>query len=285
LLGKMLKLEPLQRITASEALSHPFILNHCHLYLGEPFETNIELDPDLVGKLRRYAKAPRLKKVSLLFMAHLADHEKDLLAARHNFRTLDQDGDGEISQEDLEVGLKASGVTPPADMAEIFAACSGHREGRLHFVEFVACLLPEQLVDERLCHEAFNLLDPEGKGQLTAEDLQVVCPTYDLQRCQKMVRQANPDGNGDFFDFEHFHRFLCGPAERSKRQHPDADDAEGEPRKLAKLEEGTAREWTGLLSSSLPACEAAEPPDKKPAPELSIGIESGEPATSLAPSL
>ncbi|CAE8742738.1 unnamed protein product [Polarella glacialis] len=229
LLGKMLKLEPLQRITASEALSHPFILNHCHLYLGEPFETNIELDPDLVGKLRRYAKAPRLKKVSLLFMAHLADHEKDLLAARHNFRTLDQDGDGEISQEDLEVGLKASGVTPPADMAEIFAACSGHREGRLHFVEFVACLLPEQLVDERLCHEAFNLLDPEGKGQLTAEDLQVVCPTYDLQRCQKMVRQANSDGNGDFFDFEHFHRFLCGPAERSKRQHPDADDAEGEP--------------------------------------------------------
>ncbi|CAE8587106.1 unnamed protein product [Polarella glacialis] len=210
LLGKMLKLEPLQRITASEALSHPFILNHCHLYLGEPFETNIELDPDLVGKLRRYAKAPRLKKVSLLFMAHLADHEKDLLAARHNFRTLDQDGDGEISQEDLEAWHHPLG-------------------SRLHFVEFVACLLPEQLVDERLCHEAFNLLDPEGKGQLTAEDLQVVCPTYDLQRCQKMVRQANSDGNGDFFDFEHFHRFLCGPAERSKRQHPDADDAEGEP--------------------------------------------------------
>lgn len=245
LLTRMLRYEAGQRITASEALSHPFILKYCHSHLGEVQHSSFELDPSLVDRLRLFAKAPRLKKVARLFMAHLADHEKDLLVVRHNFRSLDKNGDGEITREELEAGLLSAGMKPPSDMAEIFVACGGHREGKLHFLEFLACLLPEELVDERLCHEAFNLLDPEGKGRLTAEDLRLVCPSYDLQRCQKMVRQANGSDGAGSFDFHDFYSFLCAPAPPSKasrkagdgekRPHQEADAAAEVSSKMPRL--------------------------------------------------
>ncbi|CAK8987373.1 Calcium-dependent protein kinase 3 (Calcium-dependent protein kinase isoform CDPK6) (AtCDPK6), partial [Durusdinium trenchii] len=92
LLRMMLKYDPAERISASEALSHPFILKHCHEYLGGAVAATTQLDETVIDKLRSFAKAPRLKKVAQLFMAHLAEHDAELLAARHNFRTLDQSG-------------------------------------------------------------------------------------------------------------------------------------------------------------------------------------------------
>lgn len=210
LLKRMLQQEPLKRISALESLSHPFVLNHCHDYLGPPFDDPQSFDVSVVEKLRHFAKSPRLKKVALLFMAHLADHERDLMVARHTFRTMDHDGDGEISIEDLQTELEAHNLTVPQDLQQIFLACGGSNAGKLTFVEFLACLLPRRLVDERFCHEAFSLLDPEGSGQLTAESLQAVCHSYSRERCEKMVRQADLSGK-QWFDFEDFHRFMCGP--------------------------------------------------------------------------
>lgn len=245
LLQSMLRYEPSQRITASEALSHPFILKYCHFFLG--IEAKTELQPDIVDRLRRFAKAPRLKKVSLLFMAHLVEHDEKLLAARHNFRTLDQNGDGEISREELEAGLRNAAIQLPADMAEIFDGCSGHREGQLHFVEFLACTMPESLIDERLCHEAFSLLDPDGKGRLTAEDLQAVCPSFDIEKCKKMVRQVQSD-DSDSFDFDDFYMFLCGPNGDEAAQQLEV--VAERPCKAPRLDTGGTSSFIGIPASS-----------------------------------
>jgi len=232
LLGMMLKYDPLERISASEALSHPFILKYCHEFLGGAVTAETQMDEAIVDKLRRFAKAPRLKKVAQLLMAHLAEHEVELLEARHNFRTLDRSGDGEISRQELEAGLIAAGITSPSDFPEIFDGCCAHREGKLHFVEFLACMMPDSLIDERLCHEAFSLLDQAGKGRLAAEDLQAVCH-FDWERCRRMVQQAKPVDDGtDYFEFEDFYRLLCS-------QKMDEQELGTErPTKCARLEQG-----------------------------------------------
>lgn len=220
LLRMMLKYDPAERISASEALSHPFILKHCHEYLGGAVAATTQLDETVIDKLRSFAKAPRLKKVAQLFMAHLAEHDAELLAARHNFRTLDQSGDGEITREELEAGLLAAGIDPPTDMAEIFDGCCAHPAGKLHFVEFLACTMPESLIDERLCHEAFSLLDPESKGRLAAEDLQAVC-RFDWERCRKMVQQAKSVDDGtNYFDFDDFYALFCSYRKMWKSGQP-----------------------------------------------------------------
>jgi len=209
MLERLLQHDPAKRLTAPEALSHPFIRQYCHDYLGPPFTIRDEFDGDILGKLRRYGKAPRLQKVAYLMMAHLADHERGLMEAWHTFRTLDTDGDGEISLQDMEEGCKAHKLELPQDLAEVFASCDGDCSGKLSSVEFLACLLPDTLVDERLCHEVFNLLDPESKGRLSASDLQAALPTFDLGMCQKMVESADKTRRG-YFDFEDFHIHIRG---------------------------------------------------------------------------
>lgn len=209
MLERLLQHEAAQRITASASLSHPFVLTYCHDYLGPPFDEPVEFDFCLVDKLRSFGKSPRLRKIALLTMAHLADHEKALWQARHTFRTLDRDGDGVIALQEMREGLQRFGIEEPFDLQEVFTAVDSHRSGKLTFVEFVAGLLPGVLIDERLCYEAFNVLDQDCKGQISADDLQSVCHHYTLEKCERIVRQADPSGKG-YFDFEDFHRFLRG---------------------------------------------------------------------------
>mmetsp|Transcript_62645 Transcript_62645/g.149426 ORF Transcript_62645/g.149426 Transcript_62645/m.149426 type:complete len:622 (+) Transcript_62645:80-1945(+) len=209
LLERALRYEPEARITATEALAHPFILMYSHDYIGEPFK-GASFDKRVVLKLRRFASFPSLKKVALLTMTHFAsmqDHEEDLLLARHTFRTIDADGDGEISLEELQETLEGNGIAVPDDLATVFASCDGNGSGTLSFIEFVACVLPSKFIDEQLCHEAFNILDHEAKGKLSAEDLQKTCRAYDLDRCQNMISSADSKGRG-FIDFDDFHLFL-----------------------------------------------------------------------------
>eukprot|EP00435_Cladocopium_sp_Y103_P064341 s255_g26.t1 len=246
LLGMMLKYEPAERISASEALSHPFILKHCHEYLGGAVEAETQLDETIIEKLRRFAKAPRLKKVAQLFMAHLAEHEAELLAARHHFRTLDRNGGGEISREELQAGLAAAGIAAPSDLQEIFDGCCAHREGKLHFVEFLACMMPDSLIDERLCHEAFNLL--EGKGRLAAEDLQAVCH-FDWERCRRMVQQAKPVDDGtDYFEFDDFYMLLC-----SQKIDGSEQNLAERPSKVPRLDGGDGKITFTGIPATIPA--------------------------------
>merc|ERR1719247_304595 len=106
----LLEYDPRKRITAHEALLHPFIQAQWGKSLGQ---TDIpwkgKFDKGVVDKLREFAESPRLKKAALLVLAHLAtaqDHSQELLEIRHTFRFIDQDGDGHITCEELQGTLE-----------------------------------------------------------------------------------------------------------------------------------------------------------------------------------
>lgn len=271
LLEHMLQHDPPSRIPAADALMHPFILIFCNDFLG-PHTAGIEFDLDIVSKLRRFAKAPRLMKVALLTMTHLSDHDRGLLQIKHNFRTLDSDGDGEISLADLALGLSVHEIEAPPDLDQMFAACDCNSSGRLTFQEFVSSQFSPDLIDERLCHEAFNLLDTDSKGQLSARDLQNVCRSYPLEKCEKMVSQADPIGKG-YFDFDDFHRFLRGD---------EAVDAEP-PRKLARHDSRGAGSSAPTPTAGPAGHHPQSPPSFSPPPNSSPPSLGDEATTSEGP--
>merc|ERR1712066_339552 len=200
------------RSTAAQALAAPFILAYCGESLGPRVDFEVDFDKDVVRKLRRYARAPRIKKVALLILAHLAsseEYEQDLLAAHHTFRSVDADGDGEISPEELQQELESHGVSAPADFNEVFASCDGNGSGKISFVEFMAASLPSNVIDERLCSEAFNVLDRDYNGLIDAEDLQLAHPSYGIDTCKEILGEADLSGKG-CLDFGDFHSFMQG---------------------------------------------------------------------------
>jgi len=276
LLTRMLQHDPAKRITAAEALAHPFVVDHYKEKLGleeHMAHNNLELqfDNDCHVKLRTYAAAPRLKKIALLSAAHLAsaapavavaphansrtvaralwtssssllsatpvgcsgamclDEKKflkiaqrqtalDLMAARHTFRSMDQDGDGLVSAKDLRKAIETSGGHAPADLDDLFrAVCIAAADPlgcpcgtvpcepvhSLSYREFVAACLH---VDEDLCAESFNFLDRHGDGKITPEDLEKLLRSsgYTLREYEEMICEASPTGKGymDFIDFQ-----------------------------------------------------------------------------------
>merc|ERR1719324_874796 len=111
----MLCQNPAERITAWEALRHPFINMFAKQYLGERVEP-LALDDALVSKLRSFGASPRLKQIATLITAHIASTtmvdsgSDELSSVKQLFRRLDTDGDGQITLEELTTALRTEGI-------------------------------------------------------------------------------------------------------------------------------------------------------------------------------
>jgi len=168
LLNKLLTYDPAKRITAEQALQHPFIRKHADSRLENPEFT---FDKNMLAKLEKFANAPRLKRIALMTLAHFTSQQPPLLQVRMNFRSIDKSGDGELSIQELTKALQSNGIAVPQNLEAIFAVCDSSGNGRLNFNEFIACMFPDSMITEQLCAAAFNMLDRECTGVLGQEQL------------------------------------------------------------------------------------------------------------------
>jgi len=230
----MLRLDPNERITTAEALQHPFVLRHHGETLTRATLAQVDasLDAALPAKLEAFANAPRLMQIALLAVTHRASEQLDstgeLRRLRQIFRSLDKDGDGQVSLEDLQT-LREHGLQLPSNLREIFQACDINGTGYLDFVEFVASAFPSKLVTEQLCTEAFMILDRNSSGELDADDFRLLARNSDDGEIAAIIHEAEtlvrgPDGPYvGRLSFEEFHRFVRGAeAEARPPQRPQA---------------------------------------------------------------
>jgi len=215
LLDKMLEHDPKQRITAEEALQHPFVQANWHGSIGDSHFA-YTFDRDLPGKMARYAEASYIRRTALLCLVHLAgacslpdDLHNQLLTARHHFRSLDRDGDGHIRESEVRERLQKEGVPIPKNFGEVFRACDCSQEGTLEYVELVACIMIGAQWPDFLLRETFTLLDRSRNGVIEIEDL---AKLYHLQggsadACKHVLREADPDNLG-YINYDSFLRAM-----------------------------------------------------------------------------
>jgi len=185
LLQKMLEVNPSNRISAKEALTHPFIEAHWGEDLDGAKHSNLKWDFDrgIIDKMRRFVAAPVIKKMALLCLAHIAPASESvggaelserLLVGRHLFRTVDADGDGTVTLAELTRVLRQENIDIPADLPELLDLCSGmgSGSGSVHFCDVMACLLIDTHCPEALIHEVFRSIDANDSGVIDIGDLQ-----------------------------------------------------------------------------------------------------------------
>lgn len=231
LLGKLLQHDPKERITAAAALSHPFILQHYHDCLpGSERYYEFSIDSycqnrfleATIGKLRRFAQAPKLKQLGLLAMTHIAtaqDVSEELFILRHLFREIDVNGDGEVSLEEITDFFSIMGVDVAPDLEEVYRACDSNGTGALNVVEFIAATMSVDKVDKKLYSEVFRLLDRTNSGNIVAQDLGILFRSskFDAQERDQIIAEAESTirGTGARFtgtlDFDDFHCLMRGP--------------------------------------------------------------------------
>ncbi|CAN6485702.1 unnamed protein product [Victoria cruziana] len=172
---KLLVKDPRVRLTAAQALSHPWVREG-----GEASE--IPLDISVLSNMHQFVKYSRLKQFALRALATTLD-ENELADLKDQFDAIDVDKNGVISLEEMRHALEKDQrwKLKESRVLEIVQAIDSNTDGLVDFMEFVAAALHlHQLQEhdstkwERRSQAAFSTFDVDGDGFITPEELRMV---------------------------------------------------------------------------------------------------------------
>jgi len=202
---RLLVLDPLERLTAQQAVFHPWLLRT----LGNPVQIPA-FNPKVLHNLQQYAAAPRVRRV---FLQLLAQHlpPEDTSALRTAFLGLDIGNEGVIRVRDLRKTLCGE-REPSAELDELFRAIDAlGDDAGVYYSEFLAATT--EVVSMDAARAVFNRLDTGGKGAIDAEDLEAAFGPLVLNSVDggiaELLRQADFDTSPGRVGFDGFLRWLA----------------------------------------------------------------------------
>jgi calcium-dependent protein kinase len=202
LMAKMLTLNVAERITASEALDHPWLKGHTAS--SQPIGTK------MLEKLRSFEANSKFKQAVLMHMTKdLSDTEIDEL--KKTFSIIDENGDGKITIDELSKAMTktgsssssasagASASATPIDMKEVerlFIAADIDQNGVIDYNEMLMTAINRKLLakEERLW-DAFRTLDVDGDGVITKQEIMQVLGK-DATYAEELLKEVDADNNG-----------------------------------------------------------------------------------------
>lgn len=185
----------------------------------------IPLKKSVVNDLKYFHSLNKLKRAALTTVASMLA-EADISAIRETFINLDNDGDGCLSVEELEMrvladnkGKKKEKGEPPAenevtikDIKGAFEDASKPKCKDISYTEFLAATFDRQrcLTDE-VCRAAFNSFDKNKDGTIDIEELcsGQILGILEVAELEALLEDFDQDGDGTI-DFAEFCEMLRG---------------------------------------------------------------------------
>ncbi|KAL8472432.1 hypothetical protein ACS0TY_028962 [Phlomoides rotata] len=171
---KLLVKNPQARLTAAQALSHPWVREG-----GEA--SDIPLDISVLSNMRQFVKYSRFKQFALRALASTLD-EEELSDVKDQFDAIDVDKNGVISLEEMRQALEKDLPWKMKDsrVLEILQAIDSNTDGLVDFSEFVAATLHVHQLEEhnldkwqQRSQAAFEKFDVDRDGFITPEELKM----------------------------------------------------------------------------------------------------------------
>ncbi|PSS21305.1 CDPK-related protein kinase [Actinidia chinensis var. chinensis] len=166
---RLLNKDPRKRMTAAQALSHPWIRNN--------IDVKVPLDVLIFKLMKTYIRSSALRKAALRALAKtLTVHE--LFYLEEQFTLLEPNKNGSISLDNIKAALtkNATDAMRESRVLEFLASLNALQYRRMDFEEFcVAALSVHQLeaVDqwEQRARCAYELFDKDGNRAIVIEEL------------------------------------------------------------------------------------------------------------------
>ncbi|KAH0923202.1 hypothetical protein HID58_023220 [Brassica napus] len=203
---KLLVKDPRARLTAAQALSHPWVREG-----GDASE--IPIDISVLNNMRQFVKFSRLKQFALRALATTLDEEESA-DLRDQFDAIDVDKNGAISLDEMRQALAKDHPWKLKDarVAEILQAIDSNTDGFVDFEEFVAAALHVNQLEEhdsekwqQRSRAAFEKFDIDGDGFITAEELRM--HTGLKGSIEPLLEEADIDNDGKI-SLHEFRRLL-----------------------------------------------------------------------------
>lgn len=215
LITYLLRMDSFRRYTAEQALQHDWIRYQA------PHSMEVNLQDSLVANLRSFQSQNKLKKAALQIIAGQLS-ESQIKGLREAFVSLDANGDGLLTMQELSDGLTRANLgDTPIDLNAIMEGIDADGSGLIDYTEFLAASLDRKsYLQEDLCFAAFNVFDQDGDGKITLKELQRILDNGSVNEVlrnrstQEILRDVDRNGDGSI-DFKEFMDMM-----RSETQHP-----------------------------------------------------------------
>merc|ERR1712070_1104479 len=198
---RLMHASPAERMSAEEALSHPWIQAH---------QRQLTPDEQLIRNLREFTLLSPLRRACMSVAAWSASTEEQA-RVREQFLALDRDNNGVVSLDELKKALVPRGVPEP-EVEKLFTCLDRNRDGELAFSEFLAACVFS--LDNDALSSTFKRFDVDSNGSIGLTDLsQVVSDdSHGCKKAHEMLREVESSQDGAI-SFDEFCAFLKIPRE------------------------------------------------------------------------
>nr|GMC47824.1 calcium-dependent protein kinase 29 [Ipomoea batatas] len=174
LIRKMLTVDPQKRITAAEALEHPWLKED-----GDASDKPIH--SAVLIRMRQFRAMNKMKQLALKVIAETMP-EEEIKGLKEMFNNIDTDRSGTITYEELKTGLaKLGSKLPESEIKQLMDAADVDKSGSIDYIEFITVTMHRhRLESEENLHRAFNYFDKDGSGYITRDELRHAMTGYGM---------------------------------------------------------------------------------------------------------
>lgn len=196
-ISKLLTFEPSQRVSAREALSHPWMENASRTPI------NSEVSRSILNNLTNFRAQLSLQKATFSFIANQLSTKEERDEMIEIFKSLDTDNSGTLSRIELIDGyqlLYGLSEDVEADVDRIMEQVDTNQSGEIDYSEFVAATIQKQrLLSRERLEVAFRTFDLDCNGTISADELKTMLGNqqdYSEGMWQEIINEADQNGDG-----------------------------------------------------------------------------------------
>ncbi|OMO69168.1 hypothetical protein CCACVL1_19626 [Corchorus capsularis] len=199
LVSKMLVRDAKKRISAHEVLRHPWVQI-------DGVAPDKPLDSVVLSRMKQFSAMDKLKKMALRVIAQRLS-EEEIAGLKEMFKMIDTDGSGQITYDELKIGLKRFGANlDESEFHALMKSADVDNSGTIDYEEFIAATLHLNKAEkEDHLFAAFSYFDKDGSGYITQDELQKACQEFGIEeiRLDEIIQEVDQDNDGKI-DYNEF---------------------------------------------------------------------------------
>jgi len=265
LISKLLEVDPAKRLSAEEALKHPWLEIRDRKVSKE--QDAQQMGADVLDAFASFSGSSKFRRHVLGMCAwSLSNDQRAHL--RDAFEAIDTDHTGTISLAELKQALEQNNCMESSQSDELF---SGLHMEQIDYSDFLAAMLSSRIAaHESTIRNAFRRFDVDSNGVISGSDLRAVLgKSHKKSEIDDLVKSMDTDGDGQI-SFDEFLEYLS------------ADEADESHKVAAEdiIEDEIKRSQTavGIEKSLLRVSRHEAPPQHVPEPEAKAVVPAPTPS-------